>query len=62
MSETTLQDVRLQVANEEAAQAALGNLPRHDVSLGAFLMARFELEDSQYVFFLELFDFVLKLL
>ena len=62
MSETTLQDVRLQVANEEAAQAALGNLLQHDASLGAFLMARFELEDSQYVFFLELFDFVLKLL
>ena len=62
MSETTLQDVQLQVTNEEAAQAALGNLPQRGVSLGAFLMARFELEDSQYVFFLELFHFVLKLL
>ncbi|EDR04142.1 uncharacterized protein LACBIDRAFT_330709 [Laccaria bicolor S238N-H82] len=42
----TLQDVWLALAEEEAAQAALGNLPRHKVSLSAFLMSGFELEDS----------------
>ena len=47
--ETTLQDVRLELAKEEAAQVALGNLPRHKISLSAFLMIGFELEDSQYV-------------
>jgi hypothetical protein len=44
---TTLQDVRLELAKEEASQLALGNLPRHKVSLSAFLMMGFELEDSQ---------------
>jgi len=46
---TTLQDVRLALAKEEAAQVALGELPRHKVSLSAFLLTGFELEDSQYV-------------
>jgi len=46
---TTLQDVRLALAKEEAAQAALGKLPRHKISLSAFLFSGFELEDSQYV-------------
>lgn len=46
---TTLQDVRLELAKEDAAQVALGNLPRHKISLTAFLMIGFELEDSQYV-------------
>ena len=46
---TTLQDVWLALAKEEAAQVALGNLPRHKMSLSAFLIAGFELEDSQYV-------------
>ena len=46
---TTLQDVRLALAKEEAAQVALGNLPRHKMSLSAFLIAGFELEDTQYV-------------
>jgi hypothetical protein len=32
---------------EEAAQAALGNLPKHKISLTSFFMAGFELEDSQ---------------
>ena len=44
---TTLQDVRLELAKEEAAKAALGNLPRHKVSSVAFLMTGFELEESQ---------------
>jgi hypothetical protein len=47
--ETTLQEVRLELAKEEAAQVALGNLPRHKISMSAFLMIGFELEDSQYV-------------
>lgn len=46
---TTLQDVRLALAREEAAQVALGKLPRHKISLSAFLFSGFELEDSQYV-------------
>lgn len=46
---TTLQDVRLALVKEEAAQVALGNLPQHKMSLLAFLIAGFELEDSQYV-------------
>jgi len=37
------------LTREEAAQAALGNLPRHKVSLTTFFMMGFELEDSQYV-------------
>jgi hypothetical protein len=48
---TTLQDVRLQLAKEDAVHAALGKLPRHKVSAVTFLMTGFELEDSQYVFF-----------
>jgi len=46
---TTLQDVRLTRVKEEAAQIALGNLPQHKLSLLAFLIAGFELEDTQYV-------------
>jgi hypothetical protein len=49
---TTLQDVRLVLAKEEAAQAALGRLPRHKTSMSSFLMTGFELEDSQCVEFL----------
>ena len=45
--EATLQDVRLQLAKEDAAEAALGVLPRHKVTLPALLMAGLELEDSQ---------------
>lgn len=45
---TTLQDVRLMLTKEEAAQAALGNLPRHEISMVTFLMKGFELEDNQY--------------
>jgi hypothetical protein len=44
---TTLQDVRLELANEDAVQAALGKLQRHKVSSVGFLMIGFELEDSQ---------------
>jgi hypothetical protein len=44
---TTLQDVRLLLAREEAAQAALGRLPQHKISLSMFLLIGFDLEDSQ---------------
>ena len=47
--ETSLQDVRLELAKEEAAQVSLGNLPHHKISMSAFLLTGFELEDSQYV-------------
>ena len=47
--ETTMQDVCLQLVKEEATQATLGNLPRHNTSVLTFLMISFELEDSQYV-------------
>lgn len=47
--EKTLQDVRLELAREEAARASLGVLPRHKISMATFLMTGFELEDSQYV-------------
>jgi hypothetical protein len=46
---TTLQDVRLVLAQEEAARVSLGTLPRHKISMATFLMTGFELEDSQYV-------------
>ena len=46
---TTLQDVRLELAREEAARSALGTIPRHEVSMATFLMTGFELEDSQCV-------------
>ena len=46
---TTLQDVRLVLAQEEAARVSLGTLPWHKISMPTFLMTGFELEDSQYV-------------
>ena len=46
---TMLQDVRLDLLREEADKVALGNLPRHKVSMATFLLTGFELEDSQYV-------------
>jgi len=47
ISATTLQDVWLQLAKEDAAEAALGVLPQHKVTLPTLLMAGLELEDSQ---------------
>jgi len=45
----TLQEVRLALAKEEGAQVALGNVPRHKMSLLAFLIVGFKLEDTQYI-------------
>ena len=50
--ETTMQDVCLRLAKEEAAQATLGELPRHKTTLLMFLLIGFELEDSQYVLYI----------
>ena len=44
---TTLQDVHLLLAKEEAEQVALGQLPQHKISLSTFLLIGFDLEDSQ---------------
>lgn len=46
---TTLQDVRLELAKEEATRTARGMLPPHEISMASFLMTGFELEDSQCV-------------
>jgi len=46
---TTLQDVRLQFAKEEAVQAARGVLPKHKTTLTGFFFAAFEIEEQQYV-------------
>lgn len=53
------------MAKEEEAQVGLGILPRHKMSLSAFLIAGFELEDSQYVYpknLLPLFGLILEFL
>ena len=38
------------LTKEATAQAALGNLPRHEISMVTFLMKGFELEDNKYKF------------
>lgn len=48
---STLQDVRLELAREEASNVALGREPRHKISMATFMMTGFDLEDSQYVLF-----------
>jgi hypothetical protein len=45
----TLQDVRLALAKEEAAEAAEGRVASHNVTLITFLMTGLELEEQQYV-------------
>ena len=51
-SGSTLQDVRLELAREEASNVSLGREPRHKISMATFLMTGFDLEDNQYVFLL----------
>ena len=41
--------MHLQLAKEEATEAAKGVLPKHKVTLTAFLIAAFEIEEEQYV-------------
>lgn len=44
-----MQTIRLELAKEEAAEAAAGKVPLHKVSLTKFLSTGFELEDQQWV-------------
>ncbi|KAI0042910.1 hypothetical protein FA95DRAFT_1584271 [Auriscalpium vulgare] len=44
---TTLADVRLELAQEEAADAAKGNISLHEMSASVFLGVGLELEDTQ---------------
>jgi hypothetical protein len=43
----TLQDVRLELAKEEAAKAACGHISPHNVTLITFLTTALELEEQQ---------------
>jgi len=43
----TLQDLRLQLANEEALKAARGIMPKHKVTLTGFFFAAFDIEEQQ---------------
>ena len=44
---TTLQDIRLELAKEEAAEMAAGVVPQHKMSLTGFLTMGLSLEDRQ---------------
>jgi hypothetical protein len=46
---TTLQDVRLELAKEETANAARGVLPKHKTTLTGFFFAAFDIEEQQWV-------------
>lgn len=46
---TTLQDVRLELAKEEAVNAARGMLPKHKITLTGFFFAAFDIEEQQCV-------------
>jgi hypothetical protein len=48
-SVTTLQDVRLELAKDDAASSAQGIVTPHSVSLTTFLTTGLDLEDQQYV-------------
>lgn len=45
----TLQDVRLELAKEDSALAATGEISAHETSLTKFLTTGLELEEQQYV-------------
>ena len=44
---TMLQDVRLELANEEAVNAARGVLPKHKITKMGFFFAAFDIEEQQ---------------
>jgi hypothetical protein len=48
---TTLQDIRLELAKEEAAEMAAGVVPQHKMSLTGFLTTGLLLEDRQWVIY-----------
>ena len=47
VSATTMQDVRLELAWEEALQLASGHLHRHKVTMTGFFSMGFDIEDRQ---------------
>lgn len=48
---TTLQDVRLELAKEEAVNAERGVLPKHKITSTGFFFAAFDIEEQQWVLF-----------
>jgi hypothetical protein len=44
---TTLQDVRLELAKEEAVNAARGVLPKHKITSTSFFFTAFDIEEQQ---------------
>lgn len=46
---TTLQDVRLELAKDDAASSAQGVISPHRIMLTTFLMTGLNLEEQQYV-------------
>jgi hypothetical protein len=46
-SATTLQDVRLELAKEEAGNAAHGVLLKHKITLTGFFFAAFDIEEQR---------------
>lgn len=49
-----MKNIRLEIADEEAADLAGGNLPAHEVSPGVFLQMGLEIEEQQCVDWLRL--------
>lgn len=48
-SATTLQDVRLELAKDDAASSAQGVISPHNITLTTFLTTGLDLEEQQYV-------------
>ncbi|KAF9544440.1 hypothetical protein CPC08DRAFT_730279 [Agrocybe pediades] len=48
-SKTSLNDVRLILAKEDAREASLGKISKHKMTMTTFLITGFELEDAQYL-------------
>jgi hypothetical protein len=44
---TTLHDLHLQLANEEALEAARGIMPKHKITPAKFFFTAFDIEDQQ---------------
>ena len=53
---TTLQDLRLELANEDTHLVAQGEISGHKISLTSFLMTGLDLEDHQYVSAISIFS------
>jgi len=48
-SATTLQDVRLELAKDDAASSAQGVVAPHRITLTTFLTTELELKEQQYI-------------